>query len=200
MYCDECYSESGVANGNWKGAKETAQCTVCGSSFEYYPSNKKGIYCSTCVDEANGLLPENPAVRLERVVTSCSHCEAEIQRLESQIQSNEYGVFCDSDCYGEWLSVNVVGEQHHQWEGGSFNYGERWWRVRRLALKRDEYSCQRCGADRNETGQNPDVHHLMRVRDFEHPSDAHTLDNVISLCRTCHRLVESGNARLRRKK
>nr|WP_240943039.1 HNH endonuclease [Haloferax alexandrinus] len=42
-------------------------------------------------------------------------------------------------------------------------------------------------------GQNPDVHHLNRVRDFDDPSNAHTLSNVVSLCRSCHRLVESGD-------
>ncbi|WP_245799943.1 HNH endonuclease [Haladaptatus litoreus] len=100
------------------------------------------------------------------------------------------------ECYGYWLSENVVGENHHQWEGGTINYGRKWWRVRREALNRDEKTCQNCGADEAELGQAPDVHHRIRVRDFDVPQNAHYLDNVITLCRTCHRNVEEGNVTL----
>ncbi|RDZ65412.1 HNH endonuclease [Haloferax sp. Atlit-12N] len=193
VYCEECYSEQGNQNGNWRGGKETETCSVCDATFSYYPSNKQGVYCSECVKEAEGLLPENPAERIELIRTACSFCEAQLERLPSSINGNEYGSFCDLDCYGKWLSNNIVGSNHHQWEGGTLFYGESWWPVRRKALERDNYTCQRCGADSEELGQNPDVHHLNRVRDFDDPSNAHTLSNVVSLCRSCHRLVESGD-------
>jgi predicted HNH restriction endonuclease len=41
-------------------------------------------------------------------------------------------------------------------------------------------------------GREPDVHHITPVRDFDEPQNAHTLDNVICLCRSCHRLAEIG--------
>ena len=41
-------------------------------------------------------------------------------------------------------------------------------------------------------GREPDVHHITPVRDFEDPQDAHRLDNVVCLCRSCHRLAEIG--------
>ncbi|WP_458188795.1 hypothetical protein [Haladaptatus sp. NG-WS-4] len=46
-------------------------------------------------------------------------------------------------------------------------------------------------------GRNPDVHHIVPVRWFiksdDHTlTDAHFLDNVISLCSSCHRKAEYG--------
>jgi len=41
-------------------------------------------------------------------------------------------------------------------------------------------------------GREPDIHHIKPVREFDDPADAHQLDNVVCLCRSCHRTVESG--------
>ncbi|MFB6078311.1 MAG: HNH endonuclease, partial [Halarchaeum sp.] len=59
-YCDDCNPNAGEHNGNYRAATETADCRVCGDTFEYYPSDKEGIYCPSCVAAAEGLLPENP--------------------------------------------------------------------------------------------------------------------------------------------
>lgn len=195
-YCPDCNPNAGENNGNWRGAKETASCRSCGASFEYYPSDKDGVYCRTCVASADGLLPENPARRHTRVAVKCETCGAEIEVLPSRLSSQKRGFFCDLDCYGEWLSSHVVGPDHHQWEGGTIAYGRRWWRVRRQALERDDHRCQQCGRDADELGREPDVHHLEAVRSHEAPEDAHRLDNVVTLCRPCHRRVEAGTIEL----
>lgn len=191
-FCEGCNPNGGENNGNWKGATERSTCQICGTEFSYYPSNKEGVYCSDCVQSASSLLPENPATR-NRVSTACLHCESEIEAVPSRFNNRKRGLFCDIDCYGSWLSQNVVGENHHQWEGGTIAYGQKWWRTRREALERDDYTCQNCGKTTDELGRNPDVHHIERVRDFNQPEMAHTLENVITLCRSCHRNVETGN-------
>jgi 5-methylcytosine-specific restriction endonuclease McrA len=38
-----------------------------------------------------------------------------------------------------------------------------------------------------------DVHHRIRVRCFQTPEEAHTPDNMITLCRSCHRSVDVGS-------
>jgi len=191
-YCENCEPNAGTNNGNWSGATESTDCVRCETTFEYYPSNKAGVYCSECVEGAAGLLPTDPDESGEKVTVPCEHCEADLERYPSAVQTSSYGSFCDESCYGAWLSENVVGENHHQWEGGAIDYGNGWWRVRRRALRRDRYLCRNCGRTASDIGRKPDVHHLQPVRAFDDPSDAHTLDNVVSLCRRCHRLAESG--------
>lgn len=189
-YCEKCDSNVGKHNGNYQNATETTKCEVCGDNFEYYPSNKDGRYCESCLGATDGLLPENPAESDERIETECPNCHAVSKVLESRLEQNKYGIFCDLSCYGDWLSENIVGENHHQWEGGSIAYGQDWWQLRRAALERDDYKCQRCGSNADEIGRNPDVHHIEPVRSYDDPSNAHRLDNVICLCRSCHRHVE----------
>ncbi|WP_394342375.1 HNH endonuclease [Salinigranum rubrum] len=63
--------------------------------------------------------------------------------------------------------------------------------------RRDGYQCVHCGIAREELGRNPDVHHLIPVRwyiesDQFTREDAHFLDNVVSLCSSCHRTAEFG--------
>jgi len=60
VYCDDCNPNGGEHNGNYRDATETATCRVCGDEFDYHSSDKDGIYCSTCVEAAEGLLPGNP--------------------------------------------------------------------------------------------------------------------------------------------
>lgn len=53
-YCNECKDKDerrkGSNNPNYKDAKESASCENCGESFEYYPSEKDGMYCGECSD------------------------------------------------------------------------------------------------------------------------------------------------------
>lgn len=192
-YCDDCFSNAGSKNGNWKAAEERTDCEICGTEFSYYPSNKDGMYCPQCVAEATGILPKGSDNGSDQITTTCSYCGAEMSVVQSRLETTDRGVFCDQQCHGSWLSENVVGKDHHQWDGGSIQYGRGWWRTRKQALKRDEYRCRICGKTEGQIGRKPDVHHRKRVRDFGHPQDAHTLDNVIALCRSCHRRVESGD-------
>lgn len=191
-YCDDCYSESGEKNGNYSGAKEPSECRICGSEFEYYPSDKDGNYCSGCLSEATGLLPDSATPDASELEVDCKNCSTTLQRYPAEVEDAEYGCFCDLSCYGEWLSENVVGDDHHQWEGGEFAYGESWWKVRRAALSRDDYECQSCGVEADQLERRPDVHHIKRVRAFDNVENAHKLENVVTLCRSCHRLVEAG--------
>lgn len=158
-FCDDCNPNAGENNGNYSDATERTTCKSCGSA---------------CVSSADGLLPKNPSKRIERVTTECPACETELRVLRSRLKRRTRGVFCDQSCHGEWLSENIVGENHHQWEGGTIAYGQKWWRIRRKALERDGYTCRNCGKSGKQFGQKPDVHHCKRVRDFEQPQNAHT--------------------------
>lgn len=214
-YCSEaCLAASesfeGENNPNWNGSKETTKCEICSTEFEYYPSQKEGLYCGTCVE--NEEWRHNPDIRGERNprwnggkrTVSCDQCGCAVKRHPGRLQSEH--VFCSSECQNEWLSESFTGDGHPNWKGGSNpNYGRGWRRARRRALERDGRECVLCGTTAEELDRNPDVHHIVPVRAFvETPVtaefDAHYLDNLVCLCPSCHRNVEFGNiapARLR---
>jgi hypothetical protein len=191
-FCDGCDPNAGKHNGNWSGAKEGADCERCGTTFEYYPSDKRGVYCSECVAESDEFLGDSYTKDAERVEKECDQCGGTMDVLQSKLDRGD-GRFCSRNCLGDWLSENVVGEDHHMWKEGKSSYTGDWVEVRDDARDRDEHECQVCGVTRVENGQRLDVHHIQPVREFEDPQDAHRLDNVVSLCRSCHAKVERGS-------
>jgi DEAD/DEAH box helicase domain-containing protein len=77
------------------------------------------------------------------------------------------------------------------------DYGPNWPEQRDKARARDGYRCTRCQAPERE-GQQHDVHHLRPFREFgympghnEAYLEANRLDNLATLCRSCHRAVET---------
>ncbi|RNJ26578.1 HNH endonuclease [Halosegnis longus] len=195
-YCKSCYTGRGQQNGNWKDAKTEATCRNCESTFEYYPSEKTGVFCGDCVENTESFLgtPSHELRRAPRKSFSCEQCGDSFELLASAVDgAMNRGRFCSHDCRSTWLSQNRTGPAHHQWVAEEGSYSGAWWQVRSRALERDEHTCQHCGAGVEELGQNPDVHHITPVRTFEDPDDAHHLDNVVCLCRTCHPKVEAGS-------
>lgn len=181
---------SGDSNPNWKNAKEEAICVVCRRRFEYYPSEKDGKFCSDCVQDdsvwwGGGLFKEgNDKAKStgDNEIVECRYCGSETLNK----------TYCSLSCMGQWRSENVVGEDHHNYLGGPQTYGENWWEKKKECLERDGHECQKCGKGKEELGQNPDVHHIQKVRSFEVPENANDLENLICLCRVCHFEVEWG--------
>jgi len=155
----------------------------CGDGFEYYPSDKKGVYCPACVAESEEFLGEPREVDAERVRKECNFCEEEMEVLKSRLERGE-GRFCSFECLCDWMAKDGRADPT--------DYGENWKPVKRQALERDNHTCQNCGKTANELGREPDVHHIIPIKEFDDPKESHTLDNVICLCRSCHRRVETG--------
>lgn len=207
-YCsDECHDEAvsfeGESNPNFSGGKELSECAICDQEFEYYPSEKEGIYCPECVEDAAWRDPpvvtgsDSPRWSGGKQTLTCDICGTPVQRHPHQLTGE--ATLCSRACHSKWLSEAFTGDGHPNWLGGGNGpYGKGWNEVRRLALERDTYSCALCGTDAEMLGRNPDVHHIVPVRLFvESPiltvEDAHTLDNVVSLCPSCHRRAEFGH-------
>ncbi len=190
-HCDDCDPNAGQNNGNWSGASEETECDRCGTAFEYYPSDKNGVYCSECVELAEEFLgtPYAETVDAERVSRQCDHPEEEFEILQSSVERG-HGRFCSHDCRSDWMSENWTGDDHHRWKGGKTSYLGNWSRARERALERDDYQCQRCGKGENRIGRSPVVHHITPVREFDDPREAHDLDNLVTLYRGCHAEVE----------
>ncbi|QDX41867.1 HNH endonuclease [Salarchaeum sp. JOR-1] len=189
-YCDDCYSEGGEKNGNYRNAKESATCESCSDAFGYYPSEKKGVYCPDCVEESDDFLgtPYADIVDAKRVTRSCAHCESDISVLESTRRQGQ-GRFCSNDCLYAWVRK----------DGDEPAYNGGWREAKRKALERDDHTCQKCGSDAEDLGQEPDIHHSKPLRTYDDPEQAHQLENLVALCKRCHMRVEHASATLPRR-
>lgn len=66
---------------------------------------------------------------------------------------------------------------------GPARYGDDWDKIRYLVYRRDRFTCQKCG----KHGECLDVHHKIPFLD----GGSNELDNLVSLCRKCHREEEA---------
>jgi DEAD/DEAH box helicase domain-containing protein len=94
---------------------------------------------------------------------------------------------------GYWLSINEQTIARLQelglWTNAPNDYGPTWPAQRDRARARDGYCCQVCGAP--EQGRAHDVHHKTPFRTFASSQAANQLNNLITLCSTCHRRAET---------
>ena len=111
---------------------------------------------------------------------------------------------------GYWLVIGAALTEK-LYEAGILlrpnDYGSNWQTQRQKALERDGRQCRMCGA----SGQDPSgfpkpkgsvtlhVHHIRPFREFNHiPGQnenyraANQIDNLITLCPSCHRQAEAG--------
>jgi transposase len=115
---------------------------------------------------------------------------------------------CSWSAVYSWLKKNEIdtrkrgngafsGEDHPRWNGGESKYGEGWNESKRNAVRdRDDCTCQdpRCSVTQiehlDEHGEKLHVHHLRKARDVDDPAERNGKENLITLCRDCHRRWE----------
>lgn len=81
------------------------------------------------------------------------------------------------------------GKKSHLWRGGisynpNYDYGFEWRQIRKQVWGRDNYTCQVCG----KTNCRVETHHIIPFR----ISKDNSLENLITLCSSCHQRVELG--------
>jgi DEAD/DEAH box helicase domain-containing protein len=110
----------------------------------------------------------------------------------------------DLQTTGYWVSLSEETvsrlREAGAWTNDPNNYGPRWPEIRDRVRARDKYTCQVCGTP--ETTRQHDVHHKTPFRAFKapdgspDPSQANRLENLTTLCPSCHHKVEQ-NVRMR---
>lgn len=94
---------------------------------------------------------------------------------------------------GYWLALSdaTVGKLREErlWSNAPNDYGPNWSKQRDLARARDGFRCQVCGE--SEGDKTHHVHHKIPFRMFESIEQANQLANLITLCNSCHRKVET---------
>jgi DEAD/DEAH box helicase domain-containing protein len=93
---------------------------------------------------------------------------------------------------GYWVSLSddTVNDLRKQglWGSDYNRYGSNWNVQKVRARERDGFQCQNCGL--HEEGRPFDVHHLIPFRAFSTSERANCLENLITLCSSCHRMAE----------
>ena len=94
---------------------------------------------------------------------------------------------------GYWFSLNnetlALLRQENSWTGDPNEYGADWNSIRYQVRARDNYTCQACG--KKETAREHDIHHIKPFRTFPSRDLANRLDNLITLCQSCHHRAET---------
>ncbi len=94
---------------------------------------------------------------------------------------------------GYWMVLkdNCVEKMRDNglWMSDKNDYGPIWPQIRQIVRQRDGYACQVCGIKENLVEHH--VHHKVPFKRFDSIEKANVLDNLVTLCQNCHRLVES---------
>jgi transposase len=118
--------------------------------------------------------------------------------IDEEFSAAEMAEMCDTtrDTIYYWMDkydierrdpMERIKELAPNWKGGyASDYGSNWKRMRNKARKRDNNTCQYCGYEREDGEKHLDVHHIIPLKKFDKPEKANTLNNLITLCRSCH--------------
>jgi 5-methylcytosine-specific restriction endonuclease McrA len=100
--------------------------------------------------------------------------------------------FCTHECYAEWRSENITGEECYQWKSGLLSYGEGWTEAKRETVRdRQNRECAGCVTHETELPRKLDVHHITPAQSFDDPEKRNDPSNLVALCRPCHNQWES---------
>lgn len=163
-------------------------CQQCGDEFIERKGND-GKYCS---DKCYYLSER------DRITKDCEYCGGPITRKKSRMQSER--VFCDRDCLKEYIDENGVLKEIDYSEVGDYRAwrGRNWKEQREKALVRDGGACQNPNCE-NEVGDvwggnKILVHHITDYHDFDNYKQANELDNLITVCTSCHNKIHFADA------
>lgn len=168
----------------------TTICPVCGNSYQANPRRLKYGRETTCSRKCSY------AFRMQKIAHSnectCLNCGTLFRIPVSRLnESKGRGKYCSRQC----RDAHRIGVNHPQFieESHTEHRGANWRAQRRRALKRDQYTCQRCGIIRDDLPADNQlhVHHTTPFRLFDTYLEANQLDNLQTLCGACHRIIEA---------
>lgn len=151
----------------WIAKRKTLDrpCAHCKKQFPYTSSNPNQRYCSvTCRDAA-----------MRKSLPLCETCGETCNKASRR--------FCSRECKVEWYR----GTNVYNYVGGRAgrHYASSFWLERASSVRERDRVCRHCGAS-PETVGTLHVHHVIPRR-LSHDD---SLDNLIALCRRCHKKAE----------
>ena len=163
------------------GKASARKCKTCKKEFWPNLCNVKrggGIYCClACSSEGQ---------KRKQPVLKCKQCGGEFSTKTSEVKRG--AKFCSAKCGHLYNS----GENNPFWREHYTSYRGRGWRkIREIVLDRDGYKCVSCGKtdedEKRDLRRSLSIHHIKPYRNGEDNS----LENLETLCASCHRKAES---------
>ena len=101
-----------------------------------------------------------------------------------------------AECYAELCKFDAQKILNPDVEGVGYQKGNLygWANARAFVLHRDKYKCKLCHGKSGD--ERLEVHHIQ----YRSQGGSNHLNNLITLCKTCHEKVHSGEAKLRKRK
>lgn len=208
-------SKSGMRTHHYKVHGESISytnlfCEYCGDEFKRrkceVESNNKNFCSSECNTKYQIDLPpeEHDCYEGGEVDVDCAYCgEVGTKSVYRKRAETQDRFFCDAECLGKYNSKRYSGENNPNYKGGDWehNYrGEDWAIYRNKVRQRDNNTCQNCNKSKDDLGQYPDCHHIIPERRFKERNDAHYMENLVLLCRTCHNIFDNLSVKKQRER
>ena len=172
-----------IGDGHWRWSGKKG-CPICKIELIGARARRRKTCgseeCTNKLKSQSHVGDKNPKWRKGKV--HCKRCGAEITKNDRWSRT-----FCGRKCMGIWQSENLSGENSPIWKGPgnreNETYPPEWnYKLRLKIRRRDDFTCQNCG--KRQKGL--DIHHIDGDKWNCNPL------NLICLCRSCHRFVQSG--------
>lgn len=151
----------------------TKNCLSCRKLFHFRPSEDKRDYprkyCSFICYRERKITTEEKSALYNKIRAS----------LKKVVHTEEWN---------KKVALSKWREKNPNWVNGySSIYGFGWNRkLKEQVRQRDEYKCRLCGRERANNQQSFPVHHIDLSK------TNHSPENLVTLCRHCHREVHRG--------
>lgn len=181
-YCSiECRIKGQTIHPNRPSKGKNKTCPICGIEFYVMPGQlETRVNCSyKCANKAI----EN------RSYLKCRVCGKDYSRPVSQVKWRGSN-YCSYECQSIGYSVTKAGENSSNWKGGVSYLGRRfkkgldWKTWKRSVYKRDDYTCQICGKNKDLDSILLHPHHIKSYSLY--PELRFDVNNGQTLCSACH--------------
>lgn len=184
-------------------------CSTCGNIKKVYPSTLKEFNfcnhaCYAVFKSKKWSRESNPGWQGGNRTLTCI-CGKTFSRKRCGPERDAKQSFCSRKCSQGYFGLNHRGDKHPMWKGVNGKTGTP---IRRMArykdwvksvFQRDDFTCQVCF----KKGGDLHAHHKTRLADMINSyvklngwlnvddDIFYELDNGITLCKPCHRLIHS---------
>ena len=165
------------------------------SNVDYYTEPRKEVIVTQVEKTADNAIPGGLKAYGEVKVTSQVIGFRKVRWHTNETLGNENLDLPPSELFttGYWLALadETVAKLKDEglWTNAPNDYGPNWQKQRDLARARDGFRCQICGVP--EGANEHHVHHKIPFRMFESAEQANQLVNLITVCNSCHRKIET---------